>query len=49
MGEVTKARLKKDLRYICLPCLSTLIKNQNQNKTPDYMKRFNDIFSGFGK
>jgi len=48
MGEIEKGRLKKDLRYICQACLTSLFfkTQQKPQKTNDFMSQFSDLLGG---
>ena len=48
MGEFEKARLRKDLKYICQKCLDKLFNASMPRRTDNGFKSsFDDIFKGF--
>jgi len=49
MGEITKGRMKKDLRYICQSCLSLLLTKPKQHEDTDFASMFDDMFGEMKK
>jgi len=42
MGEISKGKLKKELRFICKPCLNDLLISEDMKS--DHMDKFSKIF-----